>query len=162
MYPRSVVAWKAKFPGDVLRSYFILKASRMLQLKNGTQHSRKVAEMIKWKQSYWHNLNFFLMVRLSKNIQQLDAASKKVMVIYQSAHQKTKKSVGHTSNNSQNIWLVPRGPTLEHYAEKMWEILPKIGWLLLLYLICVNVNNKEHWMKASQVWSSVKQEVRSN
>ena len=117
IYPRSVVAWKAKFPGDVLRSYFILKASRMLQLKNGTQHSRKVAEMIKWKQSYWHNLNFFLMVRLSKNIQQLDAASKKVMVIYQSAHQKTKKSVGHSSNNSQTICLSPGGPH--------WNIMQK-------------------------------------
>ena len=35
--------------------------------------------------------------------------------------------------------LVGRGPKLEHYADadKMREILPLIGWLLLLYLVCV-------------------------
>ena len=31
----------------------------------------------------------------------------------------------------------PRGCQLEHYADKMIAILPKIGWLLLLYLVCV-------------------------
>ena len=30
-----------------------------------------------------------------------------------------------------------REPKLEHYADKMREILPKIGWLLLLHLVCV-------------------------
>ena len=30
-----------------------------------------------------------------------------------------------------------RGPKLECYADKMREILPMIGWLLLLYLVCV-------------------------
>ena len=31
--------------------------------------------------------------------------------------------------------IFPRGPKLEHYADKMREIL--IGWLVLLYLVCV-------------------------
>ena len=30
-----------------------------------------------------------------------------------------------------------RGPKLEHYGDKMREILPTFGWLLLLYLVCV-------------------------
>ena len=30
-----------------------------------------------------------------------------------------------------------RGPNLERYADKMREILPKIDWLLLLFLVCV-------------------------
>ena len=30
-----------------------------------------------------------------------------------------------------------RGPKLECYADKMREMLPKIGWLLLLNLVCV-------------------------
>ena len=42
MYPRRVVAWKAKFPGDVFRLYFILRASRMLHVKKGTQHTRNL------------------------------------------------------------------------------------------------------------------------
>ena len=33
--------------------------------------------------------------------------------------------------------MTTRGPKLERYADKMREILPKIGWLLLLYLVCV-------------------------
>ena len=37
-----------------------------------------------------------------------------------------------------NLGVVyPRGPKLEHYADRMREILPKIGWLLLLDLVCV-------------------------
>ena len=44
MYPRRVVAWNAKFPGEVLRLYLILKASRMLQVKKGTQHTRKLTK----------------------------------------------------------------------------------------------------------------------
>ena len=30
-----------------------------------------------------------------------------------------------------------RGPKLKRNAYKIREILPKIGWLLLLYLVCV-------------------------
>ena len=30
-----------------------------------------------------------------------------------------------------------RGAKLERYADKMRGIMPKIGWLLLLYLVCV-------------------------
>ena len=37
------MAWKAKFPGEVSRSYLILNASRILHVKNGTQHRRNVA-----------------------------------------------------------------------------------------------------------------------
>ena len=39
-----VVAWKATFPGDVSSEYFILRASRILQVKNGTQQTRKLTE----------------------------------------------------------------------------------------------------------------------
>ena len=44
MYPSMVVAWKARFPGEVSREYFILRASRILQVKNGTQQTRKLTE----------------------------------------------------------------------------------------------------------------------
>ena len=30
-----------------------------------------------------------------------------------------------------------RGAKLERYADKMREILPMIGWLILLYLVCI-------------------------
>ena len=36
-----------------------------------------------------------------------------------------------------NLCHFSRGPKLELYADKMREILPIIGWLLLLYLVCV-------------------------
>ena len=35
--------WKATFPGDVLSENLMLMASRMLQVKKGTQHTRKQA-----------------------------------------------------------------------------------------------------------------------
>ena len=40
------ITWKAKFPGAVLRENLMLRASRMLQVKNGTQHTRKEAGRI--------------------------------------------------------------------------------------------------------------------
>ena len=55
MYPRRVVAWKAKLPGEVLRLYLILRASRMLQVKKGTQHTRNVA--VKVKSHFKRNVN---------------------------------------------------------------------------------------------------------
>ena len=35
--------WKAKLPGAVLRENLMLMASRMLQVKKGSQHTRKDA-----------------------------------------------------------------------------------------------------------------------
>ena len=51
-------------------------------------------------------------------------------------------------SNPRGIWLMvnqskgidigtSRGPKLERYADKRREILPKIGWLFLLYLVFV-------------------------
>jgi hypothetical protein len=39
--PRSVVAKKASSPGEVDRLNFMLRASSMLQMKKGVQHTRK-------------------------------------------------------------------------------------------------------------------------
>ena len=36
---------KAMLPGEVLRLYLILRASRMLQVKKGVQHTRTLAGM---------------------------------------------------------------------------------------------------------------------
>ena len=47
IYPSMVVAWKARFPGEVSREYLILRASRILQVKNGTQQTRNVATIDK-------------------------------------------------------------------------------------------------------------------
>ena len=40
------LTWNAKLPGAVLRENLMLRASRMLQVKNGTQHTRKEAGRI--------------------------------------------------------------------------------------------------------------------
>ena len=38
------------------------------------------------------------------------------------------------THSNESRW---QGPKLERYADKMREMLPLIGWLLLLYLVCV-------------------------
>ena len=42
--PRRVVAKNASSPGEVDRSNFMLRASSMVQMKNGVQHTRKHTE----------------------------------------------------------------------------------------------------------------------
>jgi hypothetical protein len=46
--PRRVVAKKASSPGEVDRSNFMLRASSIVQIKNGVQHTRKHTEIKKY------------------------------------------------------------------------------------------------------------------